>query len=93
MVDQMLKNAMKQFYVFSEIIILIQQIIYTFNKIIILIQRIIYIFNELFTYSTKELFSFNQLNIFIHRMNWNIFIEPNSHQTYGQRNINLKIEI
>ena len=26
-------------------------------------------------------------------MNWSIFIQPNSHKIYGQRNISLKIEI
>ena len=52
-----------------------------------------YIFNELFVYSTKELFSFCQLNILIQQMNWSIFIQPNCHKIYGQRNISLKIEI
>ena len=40
-------------YVFTKIIIFIQQIIYTVNEIIILIQRIIYIIDELFTYPMK----------------------------------------
>ena len=54
MVDQMLQISAKQFYAFSKIITLIQQIIYIFNEIIILTQQIIYIFNELFKYSMKK---------------------------------------
>ena len=90
-------------YIFNEIIIYVfnKTVIYIFNEINIYIFNELFVystkelfsFNELFAYSTKELFSFCQLNILIQQMNWSIFIQPNSHKIYGQRNISLKIEI
>ena len=70
----------------------VQQIIYLFNEIIILIQRIIYIFNEVITYIFNEMLIFIQRIIYIFN-EVIIFIQTNSREIYGQRNINLQIEI
>ena len=91
--NEIILRFQQNIYIFNEIIILIQRIIYIFSRNNYLyIQQIVYIFNEIIIYVLNEIMILIQRIIYIFNERI-IFIQPHTHQAYGQRNINLKIEI